>query len=261
LLHELEQMSDKQGGLAYLEALAKGPGEARDDRAVDRQAMAVVALAVLGFYEYRFSGLRSAAGTGESTEIPAATVSGPANEFTSDGAGDLVDRGGASAVVASGAGSATSRAAGRATAVSYREADVPGPSSLRLLEVVTRHEGWLDVSEPPSARSIAASLAAVQAAQPEILRNLLSLSQRFDSQLVPDRRPVSEPLARISPASPERRSQLLAGAFPAAVAPAGVALPTSDRMVRRLSDDRFYEEAASRYRLGGGDYPSLSIKF
>jgi len=38
-------------------------------------------------------------------------------------------------------------------------------------------------------------------------------------------------------------------------------LPTSDRVVRRLSDDRFYEEAASLYRLGGGDYPSLSIKF
>ena len=48
LLRELEQMSDKRGGLEYLEALAKDPGEPRDDRAVDRQAMAVVALAVLG---------------------------------------------------------------------------------------------------------------------------------------------------------------------------------------------------------------------
>ena len=48
LLHELEQMSDRRGGLEYLEALAKGSSEPRDDRAFDRQAMAVVALAVLG---------------------------------------------------------------------------------------------------------------------------------------------------------------------------------------------------------------------
>jgi serine/threonine protein kinase/formylglycine-generating enzyme required for sulfatase activity len=48
LLHELEQMSDRRGGLEYLEALAKGSSEPRDDRAVDRQAMAVVALTVLG---------------------------------------------------------------------------------------------------------------------------------------------------------------------------------------------------------------------
>jgi eukaryotic-like serine/threonine-protein kinase len=48
LLHALEQMRDKRGGLDYLEALARDPGEPRDDRAVDRQAMAIVALAVLG---------------------------------------------------------------------------------------------------------------------------------------------------------------------------------------------------------------------
>ncbi len=41
-------MSDKQGGLKYLEALAKDPGKPRDDPAVGRQSMAAVALAVLG---------------------------------------------------------------------------------------------------------------------------------------------------------------------------------------------------------------------
>jgi formylglycine-generating enzyme required for sulfatase activity len=48
LLHELELMSDKQGGLKYLEELAKDPGKPRDDPAVGRQSMAAVALAVLG---------------------------------------------------------------------------------------------------------------------------------------------------------------------------------------------------------------------
>ena len=48
LLDELERMSDKRGGVEYLEAVAQGKGEERDNRAVDRQAMAVVALAVLG---------------------------------------------------------------------------------------------------------------------------------------------------------------------------------------------------------------------
>ncbi len=48
LLNELELMSDKQGGLKYLEALAKDPGEPRDDPAVGRQSMAAIALAVLG---------------------------------------------------------------------------------------------------------------------------------------------------------------------------------------------------------------------
>ena len=163
-----------------------------------------LAVAVVGFHEYRAMGLRSAVGTGASADIPAAIVSGPAGEYVAERGLDSIDRASVSAVVVSAIGHPVARA----TAAAYREADVSGPSSLRLLEVVSRREGWLDVSEPPSARSIAASLAAVQTAQPEILRNLLSLSQRFDSQLVPDRRPVSEPLARISPTSPERRSRL-----------------------------------------------------
>jgi eukaryotic-like serine/threonine-protein kinase len=48
LLRQLEHMSDKTAGLEYLEALATSPGDQRDDPAIDRQAMAVVALAVLG---------------------------------------------------------------------------------------------------------------------------------------------------------------------------------------------------------------------
>jgi formylglycine-generating enzyme required for sulfatase activity len=48
LLHQLELMNDKQDGLSYLESLEKDPGEPRGDLANDCQAMAAVALAVLG---------------------------------------------------------------------------------------------------------------------------------------------------------------------------------------------------------------------
>ena len=51
LLRELERMSDKQGSFTALEALAKNPGEPRDDQADDRQAMAAIALAVLGRHD------------------------------------------------------------------------------------------------------------------------------------------------------------------------------------------------------------------
>ena len=48
LLRQLEMMSENRAGLDHLEALAKDPGEPRDDSAVDRQAMAAVALAFMG---------------------------------------------------------------------------------------------------------------------------------------------------------------------------------------------------------------------
>jgi formylglycine-generating enzyme required for sulfatase activity len=48
LLRKLELLSDKQGGLKYLEAIASDQGKPRDDPAVSRQSMATIALAVLG---------------------------------------------------------------------------------------------------------------------------------------------------------------------------------------------------------------------
>ena len=48
LLRELELLSENRAGLDRLETLAKDPGEPRDDSAVDRQAMAVIALAFMG---------------------------------------------------------------------------------------------------------------------------------------------------------------------------------------------------------------------
>jgi serine/threonine protein kinase/formylglycine-generating enzyme required for sulfatase activity len=48
LLQELERMSGRQRGVEHLEKLAAGPAKPRDDRAVEQQAMAAVALAALG---------------------------------------------------------------------------------------------------------------------------------------------------------------------------------------------------------------------
>jgi serine/threonine protein kinase/formylglycine-generating enzyme required for sulfatase activity len=48
LLKELERMSDQKDGLDALMALGTRPGEPCDDRAIERQAMAVIALAFLG---------------------------------------------------------------------------------------------------------------------------------------------------------------------------------------------------------------------
>ena len=60
-----------------------------------------------------------------------------------------------------------------------------------------------------------------QANNPQILRNFLSLSQSLDSGLVPERRSVSEPLARMASPASERRSRLLADALPAVATMAG----------------------------------------
>jgi len=213
-----------------------------------------LALGMAGFHEYRVVALRSSPGASDIGDIPAATVSGPESAMAANAADSDA------AILQESASPAVRRA--RAATVAYRETVSPGPSSLHPWRVAARSEAWLDGSDTPSARSIEANLAAVRAAQPELIRNLLSLSQRYDSQLVPEsRRPAAEPLAQINPISDERRSRLLAEATPVATGPRPAAIPASDRLVRSLSDDRTYEESVSRYRVGGSDLPSLSIKF
>ena len=106
----------------------------------------------------------------------------------------------------------------------------------------------------PSARSIAANLAAAQAAEPEVARQLMGPVQAFEARMIPARATLSEPLASVNPGSAERRARFLASALPAvATRPA----PTSDRLASHLSDERLYEQI-SRY---GVDADRLSIKF
>jgi hypothetical protein len=90
-------------------------------------------------------------------------------------------------------------------------------------------------AEPsPSARYIAANLAAAQAADPRIVDDAFGSSVRT----IENREPVRDPLAQISAPGESRLSRLLEPALPVA---ARVAVGTSDRVARRLTEDRLYD--------------------
>ena len=140
-----------------------------------------------------------------------------------------------------------------ATGVAGDAADSPSSGRFLLLGLTARRD-------TPSARSIAANLAAAQASEPEIMRNLLGFSTVVDAQLVPERAPVTDPLARMTSPSDARRSRLLAEAFPAAAyAPGESAAPSADRLVRKLDSGRLYD-SVSRYDVGGRQF-AVSIRF
>lgn len=140
---------------------------------------------------------------------------------------------------------------GNATAVAYREGDLTR----------TRGTDWpADSVDSPSARSIAANLAEAQASEPEVLRNLLGFSRSLDAGLIPERRPVSEPLARMVSPSAERRARLLAAALPVVATVTEATRPLSEHFVNRISDDRLYE-SISRYGSGDGGSFGIKVKF
>jgi hypothetical protein len=110
------------------------------------------------------------------------------------------------------------------------------------------------VLEPsPSARYIAANLAAAQADQPGIVDEVFGRMSR-----VPAAAPVRDPLAQLSARGESRRSRLLAMVVAASASSGEVAAPSSsDRLARRLSEDRLYDSIS---RIGvRGD--RVAIKF
>jgi len=111
----------------------------------------------------------------------------------------------------------------------------------------------LEREPTPSARYIAANLAAAQAADPRIMDDVFGTSVRNASNRVP----VRDPLAQISSPSESRRSRLLATALPAVANSGDVSLGTSDRVARRLTEDRLYD-TISRVGLKGD---RVAIKF
>lgn len=115
-----------------------------------------------------------------------------------------------------------------------------------------------DTSLSPSARAIESNLAEARAAQPDVARRLFSAPvSAFEARALPAmHESVGDPIARIDPASQERRERLLGGMVYSAVASTALA-PASNRLASRLSDDRLYEQI-SRY---AGDGSKLSIKF
>lgn len=105
---------------------------------------------------------------------------------------------------------------------------------------VSHAEPLLDAAaiEPtPSARYIAANLAAAQAADPRIMDDVFGHTVRT----VSDSQPMRDPLAQLAAPGESRRSRLMESALPAVANGGDVAVGTSDRVARRLTEERLYD--------------------
>lgn len=114
-------------------------------------------------------------------------------------------------------------------------------------------ESPVEPEPSPSARAIAANLAAAQATDPHILTELFGA---VPTEMTVRDRP-RDPLAQISSPSESRRSRLLGTALPVPAGYSDVEVGSSDRVVRRLTEDRLYDSIS---RIGvRGD--RVAIKF
>jgi hypothetical protein len=109
----------------------------------------------------------------------------------------------------------------------------------------------------PSARLIAANLAAAHLSGQDSAGNLGSFPGGFEAQPVSMTGQIDEPLAAMTTPADEHRARLMAGARPAAGAADGVSERVSERIASHLSDDRLYEQL-SRYGVGATE---VSIRF
>lgn len=114
--------------------------------------------------------------------------------------------------------------------------------------------GALPDREPsPSERYIAANLAAAKAADPMIVDEVFGSPMRMSD----NREPVRDPLIQVASLGESRRSRLLTTALPPVPGNGDVAVGTSARVVRRLTEDRLYDSIS---RIGvRGD--RVAIKF
>ncbi|HWA86595.1 MAG TPA: hypothetical protein VG710_10260 [Opitutus sp.] len=107
-------------------------------------------------------------------------------------------------------------------------------------------------AEPtPSARYIAANLAALQAADPRLIEEAFGVRSHRSE----DVEPMRDPLAQISMPGESRRSRLLSTSLP--VMATSVSVGSSDRVARRLTEDRLYD-SISRVGVRGD---RVAIKF
>lgn len=105
----------------------------------------------------------------------------------------------------------------------------------------------------PSERAIAANLAAAREADPNLVDEVFGSFVRT----VEVREQIRDPLARMSVPGEYRRSRLLASALPAMAGASDVAMGSSARVVRRLTEQRLYDSIS---RIGvQGD--RVAIKF
>jgi len=110
-----------------------------------------------------------------------------------------------------------------------------------------------------SLRLVPVNFAATPMDSPEAARNLFGQTPAFvaGNHFQAMRVPVLDPLARMSPPSNERRARILAEVVPAAAAVGDTTSVLSDRLIRRLSDERL-DESISRY---GASADRFSVKF
>lgn len=204
-------------------------------------ATAILALTLVTVREYRLP-------EAEPTFVPAAPVArldampGPAIEVADPAEG------------AAAAAAATADA--RAVTETRRAESFPQGLGQRLA-VLGGAEAATTV-DSPSARSIAANLAAVKASEPELARYLDHLAG-MDTRVQDDRSPAVDPLANLQSPSDARRARVLSTALP--VAASSVADLSErryqPRLARDLTDERLYERV-SRIDLEG---KRLAINF
>lgn len=112
-----------------------------------------------------------------------------------------------------------------------------------------------EVATPTVVQSLmAANLETVKAAHPELARKFLGRAANFETTEV-ERKQAADPFTHLRGPAEIKRDRLLAKALPTSANPA---LNGSDRIARRLSEERLTEEAISRI-TGSGD--RLSLKF
>jgi hypothetical protein len=105
----------------------------------------------------------------------------------------------------------------------------------------------------PSARYIAANLAAAQQADPGLLDEVFGHSLRRAQS----RQPIRDPLAHVSSPGESRRARLLATALPVSTNSSEFGSAQNDGIARRLTEDRLYD-TISRVGVKGD---RVAIKF
>lgn len=107
-------------------------------------------------------------------------------------------------------------------------------------------EAAMQVEPSPSSLYIAANLAAVQADNPALVEDAFGSVMRTAVR----RDPVRDPLTHVSAPGDARRSRLLATALPVVATTAEVSSGGTDRVVRRLTEERLYD-SISRFGVQG----------
>lgn len=207
-------------------------------------ATAILALTLVTVREYRLP----EAGVSFGPEAPVARIDampGPAVELAAQDSGDAVATADASVALAEDNGTAVRRAESFPDGLAQR------------LPMLGGSEVIADV-DTPSARSIAANLAAVKASEPELARYLDHLAG-LESRAHASRSPAVDPLVNLQSPSDARRARVLSTALP--VAASGSSDITErryqPRLGRDLTDERLYERV-SRIDLEG---KRLAINF